>query len=290
MITRRALLLGTAATLACRRNLTAAPASKHTRALWAAIRSAGGLPAVSKGDTVVLKVNTNSGDPFPYSTSPVTVRAIASALVAKGARVIVGDRSFWGDGDTAGNLARNGIADAATDAGAEVVVFDDAIDWVEVDPKLVPHWKPPVRIPKVAVEAAHVINLACAKTHFISGVTLGLKNWLGIVHAEDRKRPGNLRTHDADLIHHQIVDVQRALAPSLTVIDGYRALVAGGPTPRNGTVSLADPKVVLAGVDRVAVDIAGITLLQKYAPASEAVHATKPDRHPTILAARAGGL
>jgi uncharacterized protein (DUF362 family) len=193
MITRRALLLGTAATLACRRVVPAAPANKHVRTLWAAIRGAGGLPVVSKGDTVLLKVNTNSGDPFPYSTSPGTVHAIASALVATGARVVVGDRSFWGDSDTAGNLVKNGIAKAAKDANADVVVFDDNIEWVEVDPKLVPHWKPPVRLPRIAVEATHVINLACAKTHFISGVTLGLKNWLGLVHAADRARPGNQR-------------------------------------------------------------------------------------------------
>ena len=28
---------------------------------------------VRRGDTVLLKVNSNSGDPFPYSTSPVVV-------------------------------------------------------------------------------------------------------------------------------------------------------------------------------------------------------------------------
>ncbi len=98
------------------------------------------------------------------------------------------------------------------------------------------------------------------------------------------------RPSDRDAGVGQIVDVHRALAPRLTVIDAFRALVSGGPTPRNGTVSFADPQVVLASTDRVAIDIAAITLLQKYASSSEAVHATKPERHPTIVAARAAGL
>lgn len=291
MLTRRTWLAAAAALpFACRRLESAPDATDHAAAVHAAIERAGGLGFVKRGDRVLLKVNTNSGDPFPYSTSPITVRTIARALIAAGARVSVGDRSFWGDDDTAGNLEANGIAGATRDAGAKLVVFDDAIDWVEIDPKLVPHWKPPFRLPRIAVEADHVINLACLKTHFISGVTLGLKNLLGLVNATDRARPGNLRTHDAQLIHHQIADVHRAIAPRLTVIDGYRALIAGGPTRRDGSPATADLGVVLAGRERVALEISAIALLQKHAVRGEAIHATTPDKHPTILAARAAGL
>jgi uncharacterized protein (DUF362 family) len=300
MITRRRMLgmmASGAAVAACRRRMAtradsaAMPAvPDHADMVLAAIERVGGLGSVRRGDRVLLKVNTNSGDPYPYSTSPVTVHAITSVLVAAGAHVSVGDRSFWGDDDTKGNLEANGIAAAARAAGADVVGFDDAIDWIEVDPALVPHWRPPVRLPRMAFEAHHVINLACAKTHFITGATLGLKNWLGLVHAKDRARPGNLRTHDPDLIHHQIVDIHRALAPHLTVIDGYRALVGGGPTPQSGSIAFAEPRVVFAGHERVALDVAAIAMLQRYAAAAEAIHATAPDLHPTIVAARAGGI
>jgi uncharacterized protein (DUF362 family) len=297
MITRRQMLglaVG-AASLACGRRSTSSAdrsetAAGHAGTVMAAIERAGGLGFVRRGQRVLVKVNTNSGDPYPFSSSPVAVGAIASALLAAGAHVAVGDRSFWGDDDTAGNLEANGIAPAARAAGAEVIVFDDRVDWVEIDAKLVPHWKPPVRLPRLALEADVVINLACAKTHFITGATLGLKNWLGLVHAEDRARPGNLRTHHADRIHHQIVDIHRALAPHLTVIDGYRSLVAVGPTPRDASVAFADPEIVFAGRERVALDVAAIAMLQRHAPPSEAIHATTPDKHPTIAAARAGGI
>jgi uncharacterized protein (DUF362 family) len=295
MVTRRTFLRIAAAGAAagCARRVAAPPDDprSHDDALAAAIEAAGGLDDVRRGDRVLLKVNTNSGDPYPYSTSPAVVAWLAAALADRGARVTVGDRSFWGDRDTRGNLEANGIAPAARGAGAEVVVFDDAADWVAVDPDRVPSWRPPVHLPRLAVEADHVLNLACAKTHFITGCTLGLKNLLGLVRAADRRRDGNLRVHHDELIHRQIADVNRAITPRLTVVDGWRALVSGGPTPHSGNPpTIVDARVVLAGRDRCAVDVAAIELLQAHAPPDEAIHAQAADRHPTIVAARAAGI
>ncbi|MFT3713106.1 MAG: DUF362 domain-containing protein [Archangium sp.] len=224
-LSRRALVLG----------LLAPAGDAHVRALESAIRDAGGLPEVKRGGTVLLKVNTNSGDPAPYSTSPTVVSFVARHYVSQGVRVVAGDRSFWGDPDTKGNLERNGIAPAGRKAGAEVIAFEgDALEWTELDAALVPHWKPPVRVPKLCFTADALINLACAKTHFITGVTLGFKNALGFVHASDRKREGNLRTHVADRIHHQYREIHAALPFRFTIIDAFDALVTGGPTPTSG--------------------------------------------------------
>jgi uncharacterized protein (DUF362 family) len=221
-----------------------ASADSHTRALEAAVREAGGLPEVKRGGTVLLKVNTNSGDPAPYSTSPTVVAFVAQHYVSRGVRVVAGDRSFWGDRDTKGNLERNGIAPAGRRAGAEVLAFeDDTVEWTELDPARVPHWKPPVRVPALCFTADALINLACAKTHFITGVTLGFKNALGFVHADDRKREGNLRTHLAERIHHQYREVHAALPFCFTLIDAFDALVTGGPTPGSG----APPTIVRTG-------------------------------------------
>ncbi len=242
----------------------------HLGALDAAIAAAGGID-VKCGDTVVLKVNTNSGDPYPYSTSPEVVRHLADRFRGQRAHVKVVDRSFWGDPDTARNFIDNGIAAAAAGAGAELLVLDGAVDWIEIPPELVPDWHPPVRVPRLAVEADHLINLACMKTHFITGCTLSLKNLLGLVHAEDRARPGNLRSH-GDRIHHQVAEIHRFVKPRLHVVDGWRALVAGGPTPSSGAASqFADARVVLAGADPVAVDAAAIEVLRKLAPPPEEI-------------------
>ena len=244
------------------------PTDGHVRALEAAVERAGGLPEVKTGGCVLLKVNTNSGDPAPYSTSPVVVAWFTRHYVARGVRVVVGDRSFWGDRDTRGNLERNGIAPAARRAGGEVLAFETAdTDWLELDPRGVPSWVAPVRVPRLAFEADQLINLACAKTHFITGVTLGFKNTLGLVCADDRAREGNLRSHDSARIHQQIAEIHRALPVAFTVIDGYDALVSGGPTPSSGAPpTIVRTGVVLASRDAHAVEAEARALLARHAP------------------------
>jgi uncharacterized protein (DUF362 family) len=261
-MTRRAVLQATTA-------LAVEPrAAAHRAAIRRAVEAAGGLPRASPGELVVVKVNTNSGDPAPYSSSPVLVRWVVEAYVAMGARVLVGDRSFWGDDDTRGNLERNGIAPAAREAGATVLPFEaDTVAWATLDASRLPHWVAPVRVPAAVFEARHVINLACAKTHFISGVTLGLKNTLGFVHADDRRREGNLRTHVRERLAHQVAELHAALPISFTVIDAFQALVTGGPTPTSGAPpTVVCPGVVLADRDAHRVEAAARRLLQEWAP------------------------
>jgi uncharacterized protein (DUF362 family) len=253
-------------------------------ALLAAVAHAGGLPDAGSGDVVLLKVNTNSGDPYPYSSRPGAVALLAEHYLRRGAHVVVGDRSFWGDRDTRGNLEANGIAAACAATGAELRVFDDAHPWHELPP--LASWVGPVRVPRLVMQAKVVLNLACAKTHFISGATLGLKNGLGFVRAEDRARPGNLRSHDPDKLHHQIAELRAALPPMFTVLDGYDALVAGGPTPTSGrTPRVVQTGVVLAGHDPIAVDAAGLALLREYADEEEAVLGWTPWESPIVRAA-----
>jgi ferric-dicitrate binding protein FerR (iron transport regulator) len=175
--------------------LQAAPAvalrlGSHEAAIEKAVEQAGGLPIVPRGGLVVLKVNSNSADPAPYSSSPTLVSWVARLYVKQGVRVLVGDRSFWGDKDTAGNLERNGIAPAARSVGARCVAFEhDTVAWNEVPAEALPSWVAPIRVPRAIFEANAVINLACAKTHFITGVTLGLKNALAKAPPRRSRRP-----------------------------------------------------------------------------------------------------
>lgn len=240
----------------------------HVEVLAEAVSRAGGPPEVAAGSTVLLKVNTNSGDPAPYSTSPVVVEWLTRHYVERGVKVVVGDRSFWGDRDTRGNLERNGVAPAGRRAGATVLPFEaDTVAWTELPAAALPSWVPPVRVPALVFEAGALINLACAKTHFITGVTLGLKNVLGLVRAEDRARDGNLRSHHPQRIHRQIRELHRALPVAFTVIDAWRALVTGGPTPSSGAPpTIVEPRVVLASRDAHAVEREARALLERWAP------------------------
>ena len=259
----------------------------HRDAIEAALNRIGGLRSIKRGDKVLLKVNTNSGDPFPYSSSPEMIRYLGARLRDHGATVVVGDRSFWGDPNTLANLEANGIGAAARSVAAKVVAFEgDDIAWKKIPSHLVPHWRGSVRVPRLVTDCDYVINLPCVKTHFITTYTMALKNVLGLVHPVDRARKGNLRTHAQARIYKQVADINRFVRSHLIVLDGYRALVSGGPTPQSG----AKPRVVKAGIviastDPVAVDAVGIALLRMLSPKTERVTGYRTWGNPMVRAA-----
>ncbi len=288
---REALVLTQALALARSGEAAQQKQTAYERAIDAAISSAGGLGIIKRGDHVLLKVNSNSGDPSPYSSSPALVSHLARRCRDWGAKVTVGDRSFFGDNGTLRNLEANGIAGAARQAGAQVVAFeDDSTDWYTLDAAQMPSWRPPIRVPRLAIEG-HLINLACAKTHFISGCTLSLKNLLGLVRASDRAREGNLHSHHPRRLHHQIAELNKQVIPRLNIIDAWLALVSGGPTPASGAKpTVVEPHLIFAGRNRVALDQQGIALLQRLAPDSEDIHRYGPRQYPTVVAARVLGV
>lgn len=274
--------------------------SDRGKALEAALAETIGLGMIKAGQSVYLRVNANSGDPYPYSTSPDTILAIGGMLRDIGVTDIrVGDRSFWGDQDTAGNLAANGITGAAKKIGTTAKVYDDDADWMTLPAETVPNWTGTVRLPTDVTTADHMIILSCVKTHFISQITMSLKISLGLVHATDRARAGNLKTHDTKVLYKQIAQINKAFTPSLVIQDGYKAIISGGPTvadrPPNAPSSfkggvVGDPKVFIVSTDRIAADVAGIAVLQSLSPAYELVTKTKPFANPQIAAAAAAGL
>ena len=271
------------------------------KALQAALAETIGLGMIKAGQSVYLRVNSNSGDEYPYSTSPETLIAIGGMLKDIGVTDIrIGDRSFWGDKDTAGNLVSNGITGAAKKLGLKAVVFDDDVDWMELPTASVANWKGTVRLPVAVTTADHQIILSCVKTHFISTVTMSLKISLGLVHATDRARDGNLKNHDTGILYKQIAQINKGITPSLVIADGYSAVISGGPTINDkpsgapagwkGGIT-GDPKLFIVSTDRIAADVAGIAVLQTLSPAYEAVNKTKPFENPMIKAAiAAGGL
>ncbi|MBX3224576.1 MAG: DUF362 domain-containing protein [Labilithrix sp.] len=274
--------------------------SDRNVALEAALAETIGLGMIKAGESVYLRVNANSGDLYPYSTSPDTILAIGGMLRDIGVTDIrVGDRSFWGDTNTAGNLTKNGIAGAAKKIGTSAIAYDDNVDWVTLPAGSTPNWVDTVRLPEPVMTADHQIILSCVKTHFISEFTMALKIGLGLVHADDRKRDGNLKTHDTRVLYKQIAQINQAFTPSLVVMDGYSAIISGGPTkndrpagaPSSFTGGVAGkPKVFIVSTDRIAADVAGIAVLQTLSPEYEAIHDTKPFSNPQIKAAVAADL
>jgi uncharacterized protein (DUF362 family) len=95
------------------------------------------------------------------------------------------------------------------------------------------------------LEADKVINLPIAKHHSLLGVTLGMKNWYGIL--------GGQRNRLHQQIHQSLVDLAAFMLPTVTILDSYRVLLRNGPT--GGSLEdVATKKTVIASTDPVALD------------------------------------
>jgi len=277
----------------------------HVRAVELAMEQTIGFSRIQRGQRVYLKVNTNSGDPFPYSTSPDVIRWVVQRLREIGAEVFIGDRSFWGDRNTMANFTRNGIKGVADELGVDLVVFGDTanlatgarsdatgVDWMDLPATSEGEgiatrsqwWTGTMRIPASVATADHIINMPCVKTHFLATFTMAMKNIIGIINPVDRSQSRNLGGHDArrgGRLYPQIAYMNKVLPTvSLNILDGWNALISGGPTPGDRPPNApagwrpqtAEPKVVFVSPDRLAVDLAGVALLRTLSPMFELVN------------------
>ena len=141
-----------------------------------AIALTSGLGFISPGDTVLLKPNVNSGDPYPYSTNPQVVAAVIKlAFEHKAARVIVADKSNPMFLPTVDAMDRAGIYQAAIDNGAEAMDLD-VNGYTLINPKGAVNWPGGFRVPTLLKQVDHVINLPACKDHLQANYTMSLKN------------------------------------------------------------------------------------------------------------------
>jgi uncharacterized protein (DUF362 family) len=223
---------------------------------------------ISRKDVVVLKPNI-AWDRTPEqaaNTNPDLVAEVVRQCWQAGAkRVIVTDVSC---NEANRCFHRSGIQAAAQAAGAEVVLPDpDRFREVELGGVVLKSW--PVFTP--FLEADKIINLPIAKHHALTGATLGMKNWYGILGGERN------RLHQQ--IHQSLVDLASFMLPTLTLIDCYRVLLRNGPTGGN-LEDVATKKTLVAGTDPVAID----------AYVAKAYWNLEPEQMPYLTMAAARGL
>ena len=197
---------------------------------------------VSRQDVVVLKPNI-AWDRTPEqaaNTNPDVVAEVVRQCWQAGAkRVIVTDVSC---NEPRRCFQRSGIQAAARAEGAEVILPDPEL-YREVDLGGVVLKSWPVFIP--FLEADKIINLPIAKHHGLVGVTLGMKNWYGIL--------GGQRNRLHQQIHQSLADLANFMLPTVTLMDCYRILLRNGPTGGN-LEDVAIKKTMVAGTDPVALD------------------------------------
>jgi len=208
-----------------------------------AIEQLGGIRRfISRGDVVLVKPNIG-WDRTPEqaaNTNPDVIAEIVRQCSSAGAkRIIVTDTSC---NDPRRCFQRSGIAAAAEGAGAEVILPDPSLfKEVDLQGEILRAW--PVLTPFLDVDK--VINVPIAKHHSLTGTTLGMKNWYGML--------GGPRHQLHQKIHESLVDLADFVRPSLTMVDCYRILVRNGPTGGNLQDVLLK-KTMVAGTNPVALD------------------------------------
>jgi uncharacterized protein (DUF362 family) len=208
-----------------------------------ALEDLGGMSRfVGRQDVVVLKPNI-AWDRTPEqaaNTNPDVVAEVVRQCWQAGAkRVIVTDVSC---NEARRCFQRSGIQAAARAEGAEVILPDPEL-YREVDLGGVVLKSWPVFTP--FLEADKIINLPIAKHHGLVGVTLGMKNWYGIL--------GGQRNRLHQQIHQSLADLANFMLPTVTLMDCYRILLRNGPTGGN-LEDVALKKTMVASVDPVALD------------------------------------
>jgi uncharacterized protein (DUF362 family) len=229
------------------------------------------LAWLSRGDTVLIKVASNSGNPYPATTDPVAVRAMVELLLARGARrVVVADMSgvqfvrFWKDGLRGSSrvlMEQNGLARATRDAGAELHAFEEA-GWdafFEERPTVVGTWAGPVMLPAILKEVDHVVLMPRCSRHVLAGSTLALKSAVGWWRHDAR-----LEYHrDASTFSEKTADantVPTILAKQrLVLTSATRVLTTFGPD--DGFKHEPDTGLVFASPSAVAHDMLSLAWL-----------------------------
>lgn len=215
----------------------------------AAIDALGGIKKfISRNDIVIVKPNIgwDRTPEYAATTNPEVVSTVVRLCYEAGAKQVkVFDRPV---GDPRRCYKQSGIADAAAAAGGIVSYVDERkFRDVKLPGIALKSWP----LYTEAMEADKIINIPIAKTHNLSTLTLGMKNWMGIM--------GSSRGRIHQKIEGSLTDVAMFMKPALIILDAVRILTDNGP--QGG--SLSDVKqlnTIVAGKDQVAVDAFGATL------------------------------
>jgi len=215
-----------------------------------ALAALGGIQRfVKKGDVVVIKPNIgwDRKPEYAANTHPLVVKALAEECIKAGARKIkIFDNTC---NDPRRCYENSGIQSMVKSLKSVEMkhVENDRFKNTKINGVFLKEWE----LYDEALSANVFINVPVAKHHSLTGLTLGLKNIMGIM--------GGNRGYIHRSIEDALADVNSVVKSTLTVIDATRILLNHGP--QGG--SLKDVKImntVIASTDIVAADAYATTL------------------------------
>ena len=198
---------------------------------------------ISPGDTILIKPNLV--EPRPYTSGETTNPQLVEAVVnwcyhQQAASVAIGEGPsyFQPESDLIECFTVTGMTQVAERTGARWILFDQY--------HFVPLPKPLhiFSVTKFAFEFNRIINIPVPKTHYLTAVSIAMKNLKGFLKRGDKPR----FHHDGYGIHQNIVELNKIIRPSLNIVD------VTAPVQKNAGF-------FLAGEDIVAVDAVTASLM-----------------------------
>jgi uncharacterized protein (DUF362 family) len=213
----------------------------------------GGIDSfVKSGDVVCIKPNLSfaSNIDCGATTNPEMVKQMVQLCLDAGAsKIMILDHTIQ---DPTLCIERSRIEDAIIDKKVNLVTLQRERQYAEVE---VPGGKEltTIQVAKAIQNTDVLINMPTAKSHSATGVSLGIKNLMGLIWDRGYLHRVNL--------HRAIAELATVIKPDLTLVDATRALTSGGPGGPGKTVTL---NKVVAGTDPVAVDSYAVGITHWY--------------------------
>ena len=203
---------------------------------------------VKKGDKVFIKPNCISGDKpqAAVNTNPEVVAEVARLCKIAGASEIL---AMGHDSPTAHTV--NGIGEALEAHGGSLIPAN-SIDQYRT-----------VALPRGIIlreimainellDYDVFINLPIAKHHAGTQLTVGMKNYMGLIW-------NRIIMHQTD-IHQTIADLATVRKPDLVIVDATRMMLTNGPS---GPGQVAEINTIIASTDPLAADAYTASLFKK---------------------------
>lgn len=202
---------------------------------------------IKKGETVVLKPNAGHAAP-PESavcTNPETLRAVIREVKkAQPYRIVVAESAAIGC-DTMECFEVSGMAKVAEEEGVELYDIKAEKDLVNVAVRGYRSNIKKCKLPKLLLEADHIINLPIMKAHASMVFSCALKNIKGTV------QDGVHHTMHQQNLTMAMMDVWWAVRPDINIVDAIN--VASGYSPHTPTP--LEVGVIMGSYDPVALDL-----------------------------------
>ena len=219
------------------------------------VHSMGGIQAfVQKGDKVVIKPNIGWDRNIEQgaNTHPLIVAELAKLCLDAGAsKVFVFDRTCNEERRCYNNSGIKSTLKEIQDKRIRLEYIDDR-KFVPVNiknGKVLKKWS----FYKDALEADCYINVPVAKHHSLSGLSLGLKNVMGVI--------GGRRGRIHYKLGAKLADLNMVVKPEFIIVDATRVIVRNGP--QGGDINdVKKLDTIIGSVDPVAADAYATTLFR----------------------------